>query len=114
LPTGEAVLTTAGNLPARFVAHTVGPIWGEDEPAAKLLASCYRNCLTLADEQALESVAFPAISTGVYGYPKDRAAAVASQAIAETLGKTRSIRRVQLVFFSQADHQTFVGNHRFP
>ena len=82
LPTGEAVLTTAGNLPARFVAHTVGPIWGRDEPAAGLLASCYRNCLALAKEQELESVAFPAISTGVYGYPKDQAAAVASKAIA--------------------------------
>jgi O-acetyl-ADP-ribose deacetylase (regulator of RNase III) len=114
LPTGEAVLTTAGNLPARFVAHTVGPIWGEDEPAAKLLASCYRNCLALAGEQALESLAFPAISTGVYGYPKDRAAAVASQAIADALGTTRSIRCVQLVFFSQVDHDTFVRNHRFP
>ena len=114
LPTGEAVLTTAGHLPARFVAHTVGPIWGRDEPAATLLASCYRNCLALADEQALESLAFPAISTGVYGYPKDRAAAVASQAIADALGKTRSIRSVQLVFFSQADHDTFVRHHRFP
>ena len=114
LPTGEAVLTTAGHLPARFVAHTVGPIWGRDEPAATLLASCYRNCLALADEQALESLAFPAISTGVYGYPKDRAAAVASQAIADALGKTRSIRSVQLVFFSQGDHDTFVRNHRFP
>jgi O-acetyl-ADP-ribose deacetylase (regulator of RNase III) len=114
LPTGEAVLTTAGNLPARFVAHTVGPIWGRDEPAAKLLASCYLNCLALADEQGLESVAFPAISTGVYGYPKDRAAEVASQAIADALGKTASIRSVQLVFFSQADHDTFVSNHRFP
>jgi len=114
LPTGEAVLTTAGHLPARFVAHTVGPIWGRDEPAATLLASCYRNCLALADEQALESLAFPAISTGVYGYPKDRAAAVASQAIADALGKTRSIRSVQLVFFSQADHDTFVRHHCFP
>jgi len=114
LPTGEAVLTTAGHLPARFVAHTVGPIWGRDEPAATLLASCYRNCLALADEQALESLAFPAISTGVHGYPKDRAAAVASQAIADALGKTRSIRSVQLVFFSQGDHDTFVRNHRFP
>ena len=61
LPTGEAVLTTAGNLPARFVAHTVGPIWGREEPAAKLLASCYSNCLALAEKQGVESVAFPAI-----------------------------------------------------
>jgi O-acetyl-ADP-ribose deacetylase (regulator of RNase III) len=112
--TGEAVLTTAGNLPARFVAHTVGPIWGRDEPAAKLLASCYRNCLALAEQQGLESVAFPAISTGVYGYPKDQAAAVVSQAIADALAEARSIRSVQLVFFSQPDHDTFVQNQRFP
>lgn len=115
LPTGEAVLTTAGNLPALYVAHTVGPIWGENEPAAALLlASCYRNCLTLAESQGLESIAFPAISTGVYGYPKDRAAAVASKAIADFLAGAPSIRSVQLVFFSQADRDTFVRNHRFP
>lgn len=114
LPTGEAVLTTAGNLPARFVAHTVGPIWGEDEPAAKLLAACYFNCLALADQQGLESVAFPAISTGVYGYPKDRAAGVASKAIADALVGARSVRSVQLVFFSAGDRETFIQNHRFP
>jgi O-acetyl-ADP-ribose deacetylase (regulator of RNase III) len=114
LPTGEAVLTTAGNLPARFVAHTVGPIWGRDEPAAKLLASCYGNCLVLAADEGLESVAFPAISTGVYGYPKDQAAEVASQAITDALAVARSVRSVQLVFFSQADHDTFVRNQRFP
>jgi O-acetyl-ADP-ribose deacetylase (regulator of RNase III) len=114
LPTGEAVLTTAGNLPARFVAHTVGPIWGENEPAAKLLASCYRNCLTLAGEQGLESVAFPAISTGVYGYPKDAAAEVASRAIAAALAGAASIRNIRLVFFSAADRDTFIQNQRFP
>ena len=114
LPTGEAVLTTAGNLPARFVAHTVGPIWGQDEPAPQLLASCYRNCLVLADQQGLESVAFPAISTGVYGYPKDQAAAVASKAIADALAEARSIRSVQLVFFSPPDRDTFLQNQRFP
>jgi O-acetyl-ADP-ribose deacetylase (regulator of RNase III) len=68
----------------------------------------------LAEEQGLESVAFPAISTGVYGYPKDQAAEVASQAIADALGKTRSIRSVQLVFFSAADRDTFIRSHRFP
>ena len=114
LPTGEAVLTTAGNLPARFVAHTVGPIWGENESAAKFLAACYRNCLALAEEQGLESVAFPAISTGVYGYPKDAAAEVASQAIADALAGARSIRSVQLVFFSADDRDTFIRNQRFP
>jgi O-acetyl-ADP-ribose deacetylase len=113
LPTGEAVLTTAGNLPARFVAHTVGPIWGRDEPAATFLTSCYRNCLALADEQGLESMAFPAISTGAYGYPKDQAAEVASKAIAEALAAARSVRNVQLVFFSPADLDTFVQYQRF-
>ena len=113
LPTGEAVLTTAGNLPARFVAHTVGPIWGRDEPAAALLASCYRNCLALAEQQELESIAFPAISTGVYGYPKEQAAAVASRAIADTLAEVRSIRSVQLVFFGEADRELFVKHQRF-
>ena len=114
LPTGEAVLTTAGNLPARFVAHTVGPIWGQNEPAAQLLAACYRNCLALAEQEGLESVAFPAISTGVYGYPKDAAAKVASQAIADVLARSRSIRTVQLVFFSAADGNTFLQNQQFP
>ena len=70
LPVGEAVLTTAGNLPARFVVHTVGPIWGADEPAAKLLASCYRKAIELVDAEGLQSISFPAISTGAYGYPE--------------------------------------------
>jgi len=114
LPTGAAVLTTAGKLPARFVAHTVGPIWGQDRPEAELLASCYRNCLALAGEQRLESIAFPAISTGVYGYPKDQAAEVASRAIADALTRAPSIRSVHLVFFSPADRDTFVQHQRFP
>lgn len=114
LPVGQAVLTTAGNLPARFVAHTVGPIWGENEPAASLLAACYRNALALADVEGLESIAFPAISTGVYGYPKDRAAVVASQAIAAALNEAKSIRSVQLVFFSPDDLAVFREHQRFP
>lgn len=113
LPVGEAVLTTAGNLAARFVVHTVGPIWGSDEPAAKLLASCYRKSIELIDAEGLESIAFPAISTGAYGYPKDRAAGVVSQAIAAALEKAHSVRRVQLVFFSEADRGTFCKHQRF-
>ena len=113
LPVGEAVLTTAGNLPARFVAHTVGPIWGANEPASELLGACYRNSLALADAEGLASIAFPAISTGVYGYPKDRAAGVASEAIAAALKEVRSIRSVQLVFFSQKDLAVFCEHQRF-
>ena len=114
LPVGEAVLTTAGNLPARFVVHTVGPIWGADEPAAKLLASCYRKAIELVDAEGLKSISFPAISTGAYGYPKDRAAAVASKAIAEALNKAHSVRKVHLVFFTDADRSTFVEHQQFP
>lgn len=113
LPAGQAVLTTAGNLPARFVAHTVGPVWGRDEPAAELLASCYRNSLLLADEQGLESIGFPAISTGAYGYPKHLAAAVASEAIAAALREVRSIRAVHLVFFAPGDCEMFRKHQRF-
>ena len=112
LPVGEAVLTTAGNLPARFVVHTVGPIWGADDTAPKLLASCYRRAIELVDAEGLHSISFPAISTGAYGYPKDRAAAVVSRAIAEALDKAHSIQRVQLVFFSDADRNTFCQHQR--
>ena len=80
--TGDAVITTAGRLPARHVIHTVGPIWnggGDDEPT--LLASCYRSSLALCVDHGLESVAFPNISTGVYGYPKGAAAEVAIETV---------------------------------
>jgi O-acetyl-ADP-ribose deacetylase (regulator of RNase III) len=114
LPTGEAVITTAGLLPARYVIHTVGPIRGrEGGREAQLLAACYRNSLALAAEQALSTVAFPAISTGAYGYPREAAAAVSSVAIAEFLGGGDSIREVQLVFFSEGDLRVFLSNHKF-
>lgn len=113
LPTGEAVLTTAGNLPARYVIHTVGPIWGRDQQAGVLLASCYRKSLSLAASHALESVAFPAISTGAYGFPKEEAAAVASLAISQALAQADAIERVSLVFFSDADRDVFLANQQF-
>jgi len=100
LPTGEAVITTGGRMPARYVIHTVGPIYGEhggDEP--RLLAACYENSIALAAEHALESIAFPAISTGVYGYPKEEATAVALAAVERALAKHASILEVRLVFF---------------
>jgi O-acetyl-ADP-ribose deacetylase (regulator of RNase III) len=114
LPTGEAVITTAGLLPARHVIHTVGPIRGrEGGREAQLLAACYRNSLSLAAEHALSTIAFPAISTGAYGYPREEAAAVSSVAIAEFLGGGDSIREVQLVFFSEGDLRVFLSNHKF-
>lgn len=104
LPTGEAVITPGGNLPARYVIHTVGPIYGEhggEEP--KLLAACYVNSLALAAAHELATVAFPAISTGMYGYPKEEAARVSLEAIGEALERHDCIEEVRLVFFSAAD-----------
>jgi O-acetyl-ADP-ribose deacetylase (regulator of RNase III) len=114
LPAGEVVFTTAGDLPAKFVAHTVGPIWGRDDPADMLLASCYQKSIALADTHGLRSIAFPAISTGAYGYPKDQAAVVVSRAITAALAQTRAIDRVHLVFFSHPDLQLFLTHQRFP
>ena len=112
LPTGEAVITTAGHLPAEYVIHTVGPIKNaEGERAATLLAACYRNSLALAVQHALTSIAFPAISTGVYGYPREEAAPVASQAIASFLGQDSSLQSVRLVFFSQQDAAVFLAHN---
>jgi O-acetyl-ADP-ribose deacetylase len=90
LPVGQAVATTAGDLPARWVIHTVGPRYGIDEPAPELLAKCHTSVLAVAEELDARSVAFPAISTGVYGYPIDEAADVAIRTVrsAETFVKT--------------------------
>jgi O-acetyl-ADP-ribose deacetylase len=104
LPTGKAVITTGGRLPARYVIHTVGPIHGQHGgEEARLLAACYENAIALAAKNGLETIAFPAISTGVYGYPKDEAARVSRAAIDLALDRYPSIREVRLVFFSEED-----------
>jgi O-acetyl-ADP-ribose deacetylase (regulator of RNase III) len=114
LPTGEAVITTAGNLPARHVIHTVGPIYGRHEGReAELLASCYRNSLQLAVSQSLISIAFPAISTGAFGYPPAEAAAVSSAAVREFLDDNEALQEVRLIFFQQRDAKTFLKNQEF-
>ena len=96
LPVGEAVATTAGSLPARWVIHTVGPIYGGRPEDAELLASCYRSSLRVADELGAASVAFPAISTGAFGYPVEEAATVAVAAVGRA---TTSVREVRFVLF---------------
>jgi O-acetyl-ADP-ribose deacetylase (regulator of RNase III) len=114
LPTGEAVITTAGKLPALYVIHTAGPIYGEEHgKEAELLADCYHNSLTLAVEKNLTSVAFPAISTGVYGYPPERAAEVASRTIENFLSTDRQLKEVRLVFFQARDAEVFLQNQKF-
>ena len=125
LPTGEAVITTAGQLPARYVIHTVGPIWGrEGGREAELLAACYHNSLALAVEHGLESIALPSISTGAFGYPRPEAAQTASQAISAFLlhvvgtakleGTGHPLAEVRLVFFSQPDADKFLRHQQFP
>ena len=114
LPTGEAVITTGGRLPARYVIHTVGPVYGQHEGReAELLASCYTRSLRLAAGKELSSIAFPAISTGAFGYPLHEAAAVASRAIEDFLGADEILKAVRLVFFKGSDLEAFVIHQRF-
>lgn len=108
--TGEAVITTAGNLSAKYVIHTVGPVWnGGTKGEPQLLANAYINSLKLAVENGVKTIAFPNISTGVYGYPKDRAAQVAVQAVKDFLSANTTIERVTFVCFD--DENLWLYNH---
>jgi O-acetyl-ADP-ribose deacetylase (regulator of RNase III) len=114
LPTGEAVITTAGKMPSKYVIHTVGPVYGRGGPEkADLLAACYRNSLALAVSNGLSTIAFPAISTGVYGYPQDEAARVASRAIQRFLAGDAKLTEVRLVFFARGDAEVFLKHQGF-
>jgi O-acetyl-ADP-ribose deacetylase (regulator of RNase III) len=104
--TGEAKLTPGFRLPARFVIHTVGPVWqGGRAGEAGLLAACYRNSLALAETHGAASIAFPAISTGVYGYPKEAAAQIAVESVRAFEGK--SLREVMFCCFSEDDRRRY-------
>jgi len=107
--TGEAVITTAGKLPSQFVIHTVGPVWtGHDkEEKDKLLMNCYKNSLSLALENNLASIAFPNISTGVYHFPKERAAAIAMQTVQDFLRKSDQLKEVIFVCFDEENYQIY-------
>ncbi|MFB3916372.1 MAG: O-acetyl-ADP-ribose deacetylase [Terriglobales bacterium] len=110
LPTGKAVATTAGKLPARYVIHTVGPIWhggAHDEP--NLLASCYREATHLADQMKLSSIAFPAISTGAYGYPLDEATEIAVSTVVDVLKTTVTVKEVRFVVFDFLAFESYAG-----
>jgi O-acetyl-ADP-ribose deacetylase len=107
-PTGDAKATGAGNLPARYVVHAVGPVWnGGEAGEPELLASAHRRSIEVADGLGCVSVAFPAISTGVYGYPVDRAARVALPAAVAAAEASEHVRRVVFVLFSEADLAAF-------
>jgi len=109
LPTGKAVITTGGNLRARYVIHTVGPIWhGGNRGEPELLASAYRESLQLAIEKQLNSISFPSISTGVYGYPVEKASRVAIRAVVDTLRQdVTSIREVVFVLFDSRTYSNY-------
>jgi len=107
-PTGEARVTTGGNLKAKYVIHTVGPVYrggGHGEP--ELLASCYRESLKLASAQGIKSLAFPSISTGVYGYPLEDAARIALKTVTGYLAHHPEIERVRLVLFGRAAYEVY-------
>ena len=109
--TGEAVITTAGNLKAKFVIHTVGPVWngGKSDEAAKL-AACYINSLQLATDHQLSSISFPNISTGIYGYPKKEAAAIAMESVSYFLGKNTMIRKIYFICFDEENFSIYSNN----
>jgi len=108
-PTGEARLTSAYNLPARYVIHTVGPVWhGGDRNEDNLLASCYRNSLELALKNKLRSIAFPSISTGVYRFPIERASRIALRVIYDFVDSEEYAPRVMIVCFSEADQTVYL------
>lgn len=104
LPTGAAVATTAGRLPARWVIHTVGPVWSDTEDRSALLASCYRESLRVADELGALTVAFPAISTGIFGWPIDDGARIAVETVRAT---ETAVAQARFVLFDERAHGAF-------
>ena len=100
---GEAVITGGHGLPNRFVIHALGPVYGQDRPEAELLSRCYRNALILAEENGASSVAFPAISTGIFGYPIKEAADVALRTVRDETEGLRAVRLIRFVLFSKRD-----------
>ena len=110
LPTGQAVITTAGRMPAKYVIHTVGPIYGENRGRDdELLGDAYRNSLELAAAHELETIAFPAISTGVYSFPKIKAARISFDIIRDFMDKGSTITEVRLIYFSRSDADIFIS-----
>ena len=105
------MITTGGELPAQYVIHTAGPVWhGGKKGEEEKLKDCYQNSLKVAVENKCKTIAFPAISTGVYGYPRELAAKVSSKAIEDFLKKRKEIEKIIFVFFSEDDMKVFLDN----
>lgn len=112
-PAGKAKITGGYNLPAKYVIHTVGPVWrGGDSGESKLLAECYRNSLKLAAEHKIRSIAFPSVSTGVYGYPVELASAIALREIKGFLEDNSTVDRVIVVCFDDETYSVYQKNYR--
>ena len=104
---GEAVITGGYDLPNPHVIHVLGPVYGSDEPEDELLARCYREALALAEENGVESLAFPAISTGAFGYPVEEAAEVALQTVSGSAAELQNVRLIRFVLFSEEDAEVY-------
>ena len=112
---GEAVITGGHDLPNDYVIHTLGPVYGRDRPEAELLANCYRNALALAERYGIDAIAFPAISTGVFGYPLEEAAEVALGTVVEEAETLERVRLIRFVLFGEKDfevHETVLSEIR--
>lgn len=109
LPAGKAVLTTGGRLPAKYVVHTVGPIYSGRKSDAQLLASCYRESIRIADEQGACAMSFPAISTGAFGYPLDEAAKVAIPETMRALSNATHVHHIRFVMFDQHSLRVYIN-----
>ena len=102
---GEAVITGGHGLPNRYVIHALGPVYGQDRPENELLADCYRNSLALAEANGIDSIAFPAISTGIFGYPVEEAARVALGTVVGQAERLQSVRLIRFVLFGEGDFE---------
>ena len=108
--TGDAVITTAGKLPARYVIHTVGPVWnGGSQNEAELLKRAYQSCFRLAQQHGIKTIAFPSISTGIYRFPKKRAAEIALEAIRDALMDNPTLEEVKIVCFDEENFEIYAG-----
>jgi O-acetyl-ADP-ribose deacetylase (regulator of RNase III) len=104
---GEAVITGAHQLPNKFVIHCLGPVYGVDKPEAKLLADCYRNAIRIAEEKNIDSIAFPAISTGAFGFPFGEATDIVAQIMEEVCPQAKNLQKVRFVLFSNKDLEVY-------
>ena len=113
IPVGDADYTTAGDLPAHFVIHCVGPRYGQDEPSGELLRSAYVRGIEKADELGLQHVAFPSLSTGIFGFPVDEAAPIAIGAVGYALANAMSVKKVSFVLFDKATLEAYEEAYRY-